>query len=574
MPRNPRKIGIIDSETDPFKNGRIPKEFCWGCYLEDGCGGFTYKAFWGSDCTLQLLDYLSGWQGIVYAHNGGKFDYYYLLNHFREYDWPVRPSLINSRISKLKWGGTEFRDSYLILPVALKVTGDKDEIDYRLFEKEIREQHKQEILEYLKQDCVGLYRNVRSFIDRFGMGLTLANRSFAQMEELGIHPYRSSKYRDEQYRKYFFGGRCQCFDSGSFKGNFTYLDINSAYPYAMMETHFWGTSSDVVDGLPNISEERLKRCLMTVNCRSYGAFPRRRKNGSIHFPDDKGEFAITGWEYVTAMDLDLIDNVTVLKTVIPHEVMSFKPFVIKFYKEKLIAEKSGDTQGRLFAKLMMNSGYGRFAMNPDNWSEHALTFCGEGAPMIGETEKNQNEWDLTMRLEDAGYDVFERDVSEDQKRFYNVATSCSITGYVRSMLMRAIDSVDKIYYCDTDSMIFEGDHHNVPIGDKLGDWAVEAKGTELHLAGKKLYALRTDDGDYKIASKGVNLTQDPKGTFKNSKQRDKAGREQAATIIKRVAGGGTYKHRNNAYNFSLKGKSRFVERKIRNTAKAREYSTD
>lgn len=568
MARKPKKIGVIDSETDPFKHGRIPKEFCWGVYLESGNGDFIYKSFWGDDCTLQLLDFLTGWNGIIYAHNGGKFDYYYLLNHFQEYDWPVHPSLIKSRISKLKWGPTEYRDSYLILPVALKVTGDKDEIDYQLFEKETREQHKEEILDYLKQDCVGLYKNIRSFIDRFGMGLTLANRSFAEMEKLGIKPHRSSAYRDAQYRDYFFGGRCQCFDSGSFKGKFTYLDINSAYPFAMMEDHFWGTSSDVVEGIPDIDEEKLKRCLMIVNCRSFGAFPRRKKDGSIHFPEDKGDFSVTGWEYVAAMDLDLIDEVTVIRTIIPHETMSFKPFVEKFYKEKLAAEKSGDTQMRLFAKLMMNSGYGRFAMNPDNWSEHALTLCGEGAPDIGEEEKNQNEWELTMRLEDAGFDVFERDVTEDQKRYYNVATSCSITGYVRSMLMRAIDSVDRIYYCDTDSMIFEGSH-NVPMGDKLGEWAIEAAGTELHLAGKKLYALKTTDGDWKIASKGVNLTQDPKGTFSNSKDRERAGRKQAASVIKRIAGGGTYQHRNNAYNFSLKGKGRFVERKIRNTAKAR-----
>jgi hypothetical protein len=171
MPRKPKLLAVVDSETDPFKHGRIPQPFVWGLYRETGSGTFDYKSFWGEDCTLQLLDYLSGWKGIVYAHNGGKFDFFYLLNHFKEWEHPVTPNLIKSRIAKLKWGPTEFRDSYLILPVALKTTGDKDEIDYRLFEKETRNQHREEILSYLKQDCVGLYDNVRSFIDRFGMSM-------------------------------------------------------------------------------------------------------------------------------------------------------------------------------------------------------------------------------------------------------------------------------------------------------------------------------------------------------------------------------------------------------------------
>lgn len=566
MARKPKLLAVVDSETDPFKHGRVPQPFVWGLYRETESGSFDYKAFWGDDCTLQLLDYLSGWKGIVYAHNGGKFDFFYLLNHFQEYEHLVTPNLIKSRIAKLKWGNTEFRDSYLILPVALKKTGSKDEIDYRLFEKETRDKHREEILSYLKQDCIGLYENVKSFIDRFGIGLTLAGRSFAQMEELGIKPYRSNRYRDEQYREFFFGGRCQCFDVGSFEGDFTYLDINSAYPFAMLETHFWGTSSDSFDGLPEISEEGLKRSLIEVECLSFGAFPVRKKDDSIHFPQEFGTFKVTGWEFVTAQELGLIDKVRVIRTIVPHEVISFKPFVDKFYKEKLEAEKQGDKQKRLFAKLMMNSGYGRFAMNPDNWSEHCLTRRGEGTPLIDPEDKNQNEWDLTTTLEDADFDVYERDIPENRKRFYNVATSCSITGFVRSMLMRSIESVDRIFYCDTDSMIFTG-KHKVPLGDQLGQWSIEAKGTELHLAGKKMYALKTVDGDWKIASKGVNLGQDPEGEFVSDEERSKAGRAKAASILKQIAKGKTFHFKSNAFNFSMKSKGRFVERTIKSTFK-------
>lgn len=590
-----KPIGTMDCETDPFKHGRVPKEFAWGIYLETK-DGLIYKRFWGEDCTVNALDWLAQikWKGIIYLHNGGKFDVFFFLKYFQQYATSYKISLIKSRIAKLKFYDIEFRDSFLILPVALKQTGDKQDIEYWKFWDDVKELsrekrenadseydtymadlsyelyhlqecgilseemtftdfyrenlsprkfYKKQILDYLKQDCVGLYENVRSFIDRFGLGLTLANRSFSEMKKDGIEIHHSHRYQDEVYRPFFFGGRCQAFETGYIEGNLTYVDLNSAYPYAMLHDHFWSNSSDVYHTLEGLHLKAVQTSLIELECISLGAFPVRTRDG-IFYPEVGKAFNITGWEYLAAKDKGLIQDENIISVRVPHSVGNFKPFIKRFYREKLEAEKSGDTQKRLFAKLMMNSGFGRFAMNPDSWKHYAMTEIYSGPPIVAEEENNQNEWEIINRLEFAGLDIYCRDITQGEERFYNVATAASITGFVRAMMMRAIENVERILYVDTDSMILDGGYE-VPISSQLGDWSLEARGCRAWIAGKKLYCFEREDGSFINVSKGVKLDENQ---------------------IQKISLGEKVKWRSEAPSFSLKSKTRFVERTVKKTA--------
>ncbi len=101
-----RVLATVDSETDPFKIGRYPKPFIWGFY-----DGSIYEEF---NNVRALLDFFEKQftekdiQYRVYAHNGGKFDYHFMLEHL-EADTDVM--IINGRLSKFNIGPTEFRDS-------------------------------------------------------------------------------------------------------------------------------------------------------------------------------------------------------------------------------------------------------------------------------------------------------------------------------------------------------------------------------------------------------------------------------------------------------------------------------
>ena len=134
MPKT--KIATVDCETDPFLYNRFPKPFTWGFY-----DGEKYIDFWGDDATDKMIEHIEKFNGIVYAHNGGKFDFHYLITKAAE---KGKIKIINGRIAEYRLGKARLRDSWLILPVSLKQM-QKDDIEYWKMEKEHRQKYKYEI---------------------------------------------------------------------------------------------------------------------------------------------------------------------------------------------------------------------------------------------------------------------------------------------------------------------------------------------------------------------------------------------------------------------------------------------
>lgn len=553
--REKREFWTGDIETDPFYPNRIPQAFDIGFY-----DGKNHVEFWGETAIKQAISFLSERRAIVYFHNGGKFDFHFLLPYIPPEELEV--FLIDSRIVKMRWKDVEFRDSYAILPIALKKTGNKKDIDYwkleancdaltleqvKEFRKEShltdgspREFYREEIQSYRRQDNKALYDMVKAFIAEYGSGLTISGRAFNELKKVGITPPKGNETFDSKLRPFYYGGRVQCFETGILNGSFKIVDINSAYPFAMLSAHWWGLEHLTTSKLPK-DRTRLGASFIELECFSNGALPVRKKGGGIEFPTGKGFFRVSGWEYLAGIDLGLISEINIIKTFVPHSIRDFSPFVNKFYLKKLAAEKAGDSEGRLFAKLFLNSSYGRFAINPRKFREHKLLPLGEQPEL--EDDENANDWELVALMDDVGMGVWERSVDPEEWEFFNVATAASITGYVRAYLLRAIAKVTRPLYCDTDSIICE-EIGELPLGQQLGDWSLDAEGDRVAIAGKKLYAFRTLKGDHKIASKGVRL---------------------AASEIEAIANGKTVNWKNVAPSFSLKSTPKFIERNIRKT---------
>ena len=154
----------IDCETDPFKAGRIPQPFIWGCY--DGRDN-DYREFATAG---ELVAYLRELDVIVYAHNGGRFDFHFLREHI---DSDRQIMLIGGRIAKFYIGAAEFRDSMNILVNPLRAFA-KDEIDYAKLEARVRRHHMPEIRRYLRSDCVNLWDTIKKYFDTYGRSLTQA----------------------------------------------------------------------------------------------------------------------------------------------------------------------------------------------------------------------------------------------------------------------------------------------------------------------------------------------------------------------------------------------------------------
>lgn len=238
-----RDIWTLDCETDPFKEGRIPAPFIWGLY--DG-GRDEYHEF--TDVN-ELCEFIINKPILIYAHNGGKFDYHFMKPHFNDDETIM---VIGQRIAKFRIGEAELRDSVNLLPIALR-DFQKDDIDYAIMEAD--ERHKphnwRTIQLYLKSDCVNLYNIVREFLTRYGKHLTQAGASMKYWSKAsGIDIPRQSKFRYQEMKPYYYGGRVQCFKSGYKETPFKVIDINSAYPYAMTFKHPFSVDYDSGRKLP------------------------------------------------------------------------------------------------------------------------------------------------------------------------------------------------------------------------------------------------------------------------------------------------------------------------------------
>ena len=527
-----RKIHIatFDIETDPFLKNRVPRPFCCGFY-----DGIQSRTWWGANCLDQFIAWIKV-QSIkytIYAHNGGKFDFIYLLRagHLSN---PLK--LINSSISQANFYGHELRDSLKILPFSLD-TYKKDKIDYQKFELDHRENFKEEILEYLEADCRYLHEIVSAFIERFGMSLTIGSTALKELRK--FHPFeRRKKFFDENFRQYFFGGRVECLTKNNInKGNFKVYDVNSMYPHTMSSfNHPAGRYTTFTNQFENIDHliDREGVCkhgeiyFATIEATSIGALPVRYKDG-ISFPHTTGEFFACSHEIKTAIKLGLLKIHKIKKLHVFWGVQKFNEFVNKFIDEKQNSPKKSTNY--IFAKLILNSAYGKFAQNPENYFDCFI---------VGGQEDKPKDMQLF-----ADYGTFEIWRRKAECQFFNdVSIAASITSAARSVLLDAIFKAKNPLYCDTDAIICESlevEHDEY----KLGAWKEEACGDIFYLAGKKMYALYNSKHVpkyVKLASKGVRLTGDE---------------------IKALSKGAVIECEFDAPKFKLDGRDVFIKRKVK-----------
>jgi hypothetical protein len=504
-----RPFAVLDSETDPFKRGRVPCPFVWGYY--DGHEFIHYL----HDTLDSLIDYISKQKIVIYAHNGGKFDYHFLLHYLESYD---SIKIINGRIASFKIGKAEFRDSMNILPVALSKmsivdshgkTIKKQEFDYALMEKDKRfaPDTFDKIIDYLRDDCVTLYEMINAFQSEYGRHLTIAGAAMKQWKKISnVDVPKSTPGFFSYISPYYFGGRVQCFKHGIVEKDFSVFDINSAYPAAMLNAHPYGL--DYVESQNEDENEPRGPGFFTIEANATGAFPVRSKNG-LGFPNtgERMIFNVTGWELQAAIDTATAGDYVVKKAIYFHHRRDFSIYVDNFYRKRLEAKASNDSAGDLFAKLFMNSLYGKFGANPENYADYIIL------PPSELDSLNEADSDYSLSGDLGPWLLAERPLDDDEMRYYNVATAASITGYVRAVLWKSIcaTGIDNMLYCDTDSIATHDEGHGLQVSKALGDWKHEGEFDKAGIGGKKLYIFRgkkprSGNREYKTASKGARLT--------------------------------------------------------------------
>lgn len=577
----PRQLGTYDSETDGFHNcqdvhcekchgmGRVPKPFLHGLYIGETDEYIEFE-------TIEtLIAYVQERPLLLYAHNGGKFDYH-PLRPYMNTDEPIR--LINGRIAEFRIGEATFRDSLNIFPnTKLSDFGVKSEIDYSKMEPGVRDipAVRREISLYLRQDCVGLYEQVLRFKNEYGsrngVSLTQAGTMMKLWERkyYGQKAPRQTRTQFKRCQPFYYGGRVQCFESGTRTTSFKVADLNSAYPRAMLEKHPISPDCSESRHLPR-TDDAIRTCLIQLRCTARGCFPwRDEETRDLYFPDDEAgprarmrRYHITGWEFLAALETDAVKNIQIERVMTFAQTVSFSDYILPAYEARKKAKDEGDKAGAIFRKYEMNGLYGKFGADPANYAEYVIATEDTLLQWKQRGYEEYQEWSEGKWLMAREPSELELEDLTSRWRYYNVATAASITGYVRAQLFRAIYAASGVIYCDTDS-IAARDMGRIEYGDELGQWKDEGEYDRYAIAGKKLYAFHLAGREeayapdekkpsWKVASKGVNF----------------AAMVSGPEIIAKLAAGETFTHVPQVPTYSIvRQEPLFVKRSITRTAK-------
>lgn len=567
----PKPITTCDCETDPFLHDRVPEPFVWGFY-----DGREFKHF---PTTAEFVRFIEKQRVIVYAHNGGKFDFMYLLKYVGQ----TKAQIINGRIVSMFLGDAELVDSFAAVPQGLGSI-KKDEIEYWKMEKHCRTEHMPEIINYLKGDCVYLHELMTAYREAAGKKKTIASNALAHAKKLGINPGTTNHRFDANYRPFYFGGRTECFKPGHHE-NISVFDIRSSYPNAMLNYHPTGDDFKWDNDFGDMTEDEINRSFIVLDCYSHGAFPLRTTGTEgLHFPKAAGEYRVTGWEYNTALNLGLLKDVKIKSVRYTNDSITFKDYVAHWYDYKNRHNKKTDPINYTIGKIMMNSLYGKMAQNPEKYKDYRIGDDNDPLPCnnpkpddkgrckICHMQEMDHGWTFFTKFD--GKALFQRESLwkhqfqhgtewKSKPLYKNVATGASITGFARAALLRAIHLVgeEHIIYCDTDSLVCGqfADTSCLPQSNKIGDWEKEIDRAPVgHFAAKKLYAIDIDPTKkcecserngkckrHKVVSKGARMT---------------------FNEIRRITDGEIINYEPQAPSFSLANGIKFTDRLIRRTA--------
>jgi len=470
----------------------------------------------------------------IYAHNGGNFDFLFLLAWLRarpQFDFAIVP--IQSTIQVLKvWrrgkkreGCWTFLDSLKLLPMslakactALGIPGKTDlplktHENSRLWE------------EYNERDNRALYevllRTHDLVEDKLGgeVGITTPSTAMRLFRRKylahGLAPMMIPRHlhwkacNDDAclgclhswVRDGYYGGRTEIH---RMKGkNLKYYDLNSSYPASMMFTMPAGNKIEADTYEP---ERYAKKYTGFVECTVYippeceiPPLPFRAESGKLLFPS--GMFAGT-W---STEELELLNHprvkghvVSVVKCVWYRRVSVFVDMVTDLYKYRDKSLPGYDSGLSTLAKLILNALYGKFGMKEER----------ESIILVDEGEKPP------QNAKPAGGDVsigiwYETKIQSPCYVIPQIAAHITALARVRlwHVMCSALDRGGKLYYCDTDSVITDVE---LPTGNELGALKDEYPGEPLDMEflQPKVYTVFK-----KIAFEGVHTVEcsDPAG---------------------------------------------------------------
>ena len=432
-----------------------------------------------------LLDNLADGD-IVYAHNGGKYDFLFIFDFIKSVEGKllsikvINASVVMFRVEYDK-KRIEFRDSYAILPSSLKSLTNDFNVKHKKLEMDYTKGLKDtNFYNYFKNDLIGLYEVLeqsRELTEK----LTLASNSmnifltdFYQKEY-----YNNSIAIDDIFRLGYMGGRVEIF---KMRGtDLHYYDINSLYPSVMKENEYPLIENKNYRYVNRFYPDVLGYyyCNIESPDMHIPLLPYRTAKGKLIFPVGKWQ----GWYYspeiLKARELGY--DISIRKGYVFEDTgYIFRDFVNHYYNIK--SHSTGAKKA--IAKLVLNSLYGKFGQR------HVFDEF-----IIDDDEKARYNYIPSLNLS--------RRKRISYSKYQHTEIAGLITSYARLKLYSLFEKagMDSVYYCDTDSIITSS---LMKTSSALGDIKEEADIEEFIALSPKVYAY-TESNKEKVVIKAKGL---------------------------------------------------------------------
>ena len=305
-------------------------------------------------------------------------------------------------------------------------------------------------------------------------------------------------------QKAYFGGRCECFYIGEVSGEKLYkLDVNSMYPYVMKHFKYPIKLRGIIENptLKYLRKLIMQYCLICeveVNT-DENTYPYRANK--LIFPLGQFTTYLSTPELIYALANNHV--VKVSKCAVYDCDYIFADYVDYFYKLKQRAEAENDQLTRAFAKLMLNSLYGKFGQQTRNYEEIQYPATSEFGSEIY-VDANTGKHFKILFINGKAY----KRADEAKLSAYTfIAIAAHVTAYARTYLWQLMKTagLENVYYVDTDSLfVNEQGYINLQqyIGSELGKLKIESTANKAIFLAPKVYVFE-DERKFKGLTKNA-----------------------------------------------------------------------
>ena len=312
-------------------------------------------------------------------------------------------------------------------------------------------------------------------------------------------------------RDSYFGGQLESYYIGDIKQKVYQYDVASLYPYVMKKHRYpvhlkeYNITDTPKKGFAPIDPHAsIAQVFITTDS---DTFPIRVKQGILYMNGD-GWVTLAGPELAYAYKKGYIFAHKSWATYVIKPV--FGEFVDYFWQLKIEGERNGDIVQRTFAKLLLNSLYGKFAQLGSH-----LVPSYDYAPLkeFGySTIDNLRTGQIDRYLD--FFDIVLKETRGKELAFSIPAISTFVTAYARQLLrgLKSIAGSSNFYYMSTDSLMVNkiGKNRLIESGEVedgvLGKLGLEAEGDSAWIGGCHFYRIgnKMTEGSKKASAETID----------------------------------------------------------------------